>query len=187
MPSSVTEESILNLLRTSDEPLGNQAIREAHGFVKGYSREVDATLQKLRKRGDIALVKNKWVLAVRQPCSRCGGTGKEPPADGNIVKLGPEPEACWAWQGTRAERPTVVRRMYEQHTGDRRGHLNVVMTCGNGICVRPAHMQASPAAEPDKDTRPCCPERVWGQKPGTPCPGCGIPAAEPDKEAPDAE
>jgi hypothetical protein len=43
-----------------------------------YVPEIDRALQALRKAGKIVYVGGKWHLATQKPCSRCGGTGKEP-------------------------------------------------------------------------------------------------------------
>jgi hypothetical protein len=46
----------------------------------GYDRDVDGALQKLRRQGKIVVRDRQWFLAEEpKPCSRCHGTGKEPP------------------------------------------------------------------------------------------------------------
>jgi hypothetical protein len=59
----------------------NAAIVEAVcGGIRraGYVPEIDRAIQALRKAGEITYVGGKWHLAAKRPCSRCGGTGKEP-------------------------------------------------------------------------------------------------------------
>lgn len=84
------EEWIIERIARCGPQTNGELSRLRGADTYGLNKEVDAALQRLRKRGSIVPTKivrdgkkvAAWALVEAKPCSRCAGTGKEPVAGG---------------------------------------------------------------------------------------------------------
>ncbi len=75
------KNAVVALLARRTSPVRAAEIGAAVGLnmkVFAESRELDRTMQKLRKEGRVRATSLGWVVASRTPCEHCGGTGWAP-------------------------------------------------------------------------------------------------------------